>query len=289
MYLCSVFNLLKFILKFFLLAYLIFLKVGFWDTHKLPEVYYSSVVKSLLHFLIYWLSLNLIFRFLQLIYRRRKKQGDKYSDNVILGLQNIYILLSMFGVLVMVIGFFGIEFSQLLTAVSIVAAAIAIISKELVMDIMAGINLAFSHDLAIGDYVKIGSHKGRVVDINIYKTILHSEDDDIIYIPNSKVYFNDFINYTQKEIRKYNIDFSIHTDSFVPLSQMQKILDEVIGQYYEYMDLGSEKLKIVGINKEEITYKIQYQLNQVNPPIADEIRSKLMKAIVEKINHFKDQ
>ena len=85
--------------------------------------------------------------------------GDRYSDNVIGGLQNIYYILSVIGLVIMIIGFFGIEFNKLLTALSIVAAAIAIISKEIIADILCGISITFSRDIAIGDYVKIGEAK----------------------------------------------------------------------------------------------------------------------------------
>ena len=121
-------KIIKFIVKIILLFYLIFLKEGFLDHQKLPPIFYTPVAISIIHFLIFFLSVNIIIRFAQMIYRKRKHQGDKYSDNVIIGLQNIYYLLMVMAVIVMIIGFFGIEFSKLLTAISIVAAAIAIMT-----------------------------------------------------------------------------------------------------------------------------------------------------------------
>ncbi|MFN8329952.1 MAG: mechanosensitive ion channel [Saprospiraceae bacterium] len=105
---------------------------------------------------------------------------------------------------------FGVEPRELITGLSILAASIAIITKDIAPDIICGIQISFSKDLAIGDYVKIGDQKGNVVDINISKIILQNENDDEIYIPNSKAYFSEMINYTKKEIRKYNLEFAIH-------------------------------------------------------------------------------
>ena len=272
-------KLVRFLVKIACLIYLIFLKEGFLDNQKLPPIFYTPIAISIIHFLIFFLALNLIIRFTQMIYRKRKRKGDKYSDNVIIGLQNIYYLLMVMAITVTIIGFFGIEFSKLLTALSIVAAAIAIISKEFVSDIIAGMSITFSKELSIGDYVKVGEYKGRVIDINLHKIVLHHDDDDIIYIPNSKAYNDDIINYTQKEIRKFNVDFAINSELNIPLSALQVTIHRVLLRYNDSIVLDSEKLKVINILKDEIRYKLQFKLNQMNPILAEQIKSENREAI----------
>ena len=272
-------KLVKFLFKIVCLIYLIFLKEGFLDNQKLPPIFYTPIAISIIHFLIFFLAVNLIIRFTQMIYRKRKRKGDKYSDNVIIGLQNIYYLLMVMAITVTIIGFFGIEFSKLLTALSIVAAAIAIISKEFVSDIIAGMSITFSKELSIGDYVKVGEYKGGVIDINLHKIVLHHDDDDIIYIPNSKAYNDDIINYTQKEIRKFNVDFAINSELNIPLSALQVTIHRVLLRYNDSIVLDSEKLKVINILKDEIRYKLQFKLNQMNPILAEQIKSEIREAI----------
>ncbi len=281
-------KLIKFIFKLLLLAGLTAFKHG--ELGILSEFKWlsSSVTRFVLNFAIFWLSLNIIIRMIQLIYRKRKKYGDKFSDNVIVGLQNIYYLFGFAGLIIMILGLLGIEPKELITGLSIIAASIAIITKELAMDIICGIQISFSKDLAIGDYVKIGEQKGRVIDINITKIILQNVNDDIIYIPNSKAYFSELINYTQKEIRKYNVDFSIHPNHTIPLETLHQIFKEVLKEYIEFLDSNEQSLRIEGISNDEIRYKIQYKLNQVNPKVAEEIKSKLMNALINKIHHVQN-
>lgn len=280
-------RILKFIFKLILFIFLIILKEGFFDTLKLPPAFYTPIGRSLFHFIIFWLIVNITIRFAQFIYRKRKKLGHRYSDNVIIGLQNIYYLLTGTGFIVMILGFFGIEFSKLLTSLSIIAASIAIISKELVNDVLCGIFFSFSKEVAIGDYVRIGDFKGRVVDINIYKIVLHNDDDDIIYFSNSKAYFSDIVNYTQKKIRKYVVEFAVHNQFDIPIKDLEDILNNNLNKYSEYIDFGNETLKIIGIAKDEIKYKIHFKLNQVNPKIAEDIKSKIMEDIISKIHNSK--
>ncbi len=116
---------LRFLFKGLLLIILIALRNGFGSELLKSLVENSSIINPLLNFLIYWSVVNLIIRFSQFVYRKRKKYGHKYSDNVISGLKNIYYLLIGIGVVIMVLGFLGLEPIQLLTSISIVAAAIA--------------------------------------------------------------------------------------------------------------------------------------------------------------------
>jgi len=64
-------------------------------------------------------------------------------------------------------------------------------------------------------------------------------------------------------------------------------LNNNLNKYSEYIDFGNETLKIIGIAKDEIKYKIHFKLNQVNPKIAEDIKSKIMEDIISKIHNSK--
>ncbi len=199
---------LRFLLKVVCLLLLLAVKDGLGSEFVKSLLENSKIIAPVLNFATFWLVINIIIRFSQFIYRKRKKEGHKFSDNVIVGLQNIYYMLSGFGVFVMFLGFFGLDFKELLTALGLVAAGLAIISKELFMDIICGINFSFSKDLAIGDYVQIGNHEGQVVDLNIHKIVLKNHNV-FINIPNSKAYFSDIKNYSHRTHPCYQFELNL--------------------------------------------------------------------------------
>jgi small-conductance mechanosensitive channel len=270
---------IRFIAKVILLAILIALRYGLGSELLKSIVESSNFIKPLLGFLIFLTSINLIIRFSQFIYRKRKKYGHKYSDNVISGLQNIYYLLTAVGVTFMVLGFFGLEPKELLTAISIVAAAIAIISKEQVTDIICGINISFSRDLAIGDYVRLGDQKGIVIDINIHKIVLLNDNDDVIYISNTKAYYSDIVNYTQKEIRKHNLDFSVATAVPVSKKELQDHIFAILEEYKTEVEVNSHNFKIISIEKDSVRYKLQFKMYQINLATELEIKAKILEEV----------
>src|SRR5690625_5775300 len=78
------------------------------------------------------------------LFRSRKKQlSDHTSDNVILGLKNIYYLFFATGIFISLLPFFDVEFITFFTTVSIVAPATAIITREYLAAIISGIMLSF--------------------------------------------------------------------------------------------------------------------------------------------------
>ncbi|HMX87239.1 MAG TPA: mechanosensitive ion channel [Saprospiraceae bacterium] len=274
-------RILTFVLKLILLGAFMLLKEGKPSEIAGNAFFMHPTVKLALQFLIFWLTVNIIIRFLQFIYRKRKKYGNKYSDNVIVGLQNIYYMISSVALIITILAFFGVEPKELITGLSILAASIAIITKDIALDIICGIQISFSKDLAIGDYVKIGDQKGTVVDINISKIILQNENDDVIYIPNSKAYFSEMINYTKKEIRKYNLEFAIHSSQNLNNEMIRQLVFNVFENFSTYLDEQSEVIKVISVSGNEIKYKVQFKLNQVNPLIADQIKAGIMEAIVK--------
>ena len=159
-----------------------------------PPLADKPYISILITFFIFLLSLRVIVRLLSWWYRRRKNMPPDKNDNVIYGLSNLYFLLVVMVSILTVLSLMGIDYRELFTSLSIVAAAIAIISKDFITEIISGLVISFSRKLNTDDYVKIGENKGKIIDIDLYKTMLLNEDDDVIILPNSKVFSSEIIN-----------------------------------------------------------------------------------------------
>ena len=228
----------RYILRFLLLGLLLFLNKVL-DANKIYLDHLYSFLHSIVEFLILLTIVNIVAALLIMVYRLRKNIPYKFTDNVINGINNLYYLIVTFGVIMMILGFWGIDFKSLLTSLSIVAAAIAIISKDYVSGIISGIIISFSKEINIDDYVKIGENKGKILDINLSKTTLLNDDDDIIYLPNEKVYMSEIINYTKKEIKKVSIDFELGIKYHTTIEQLENSLAESLKDFHQYIEPNS--------------------------------------------------
>jgi small-conductance mechanosensitive channel len=233
-----------------------------------------------INFLIFALGFNLLIIFLSFVYRRRQKLKFGKRDNVIIGMDNIYILVMSCAIVITLLSFFGIEPKSLLTGLSIVAAAIAIIFRDFIANIIAGIAISFSDEVSIGDYVKIGSNKGLVSDITISRLAILNDDDDLIFIPNIMLFDTEVINYTKKGIRKVNIEFEMKIEYLDTIEHLEHDLIESLQDYRTYIEDDSFRLKIVQILKDSLHLKFYFVLNEVNPEMEKQIRKKTARRVV---------
>ena len=170
--------------------------------------------------------------------------------------------------------FFGIDVFTLLTSMSIVAVAFAIISKEFINDLIVGVYNSFSEDFEIGDYVKIDGQKGKILEIGLLKLKLHDDNDVIVFIPNGKAYSNEIVNYTKRDIRQMNIDFQLDIKFVKNIELLEQELIKTLEIYAQYIVENSYNLKIVEVKKDYLDFKFQYQLNLMDRNLQISIRRK---------------
>jgi small-conductance mechanosensitive channel len=249
----------------------------------------GPVVTVILRFLIFLFGASLLVRLLAMIYRSRKHLPYQKRDNVTTGLSNLFLMfIAVYGI-ISVFGLFGISLAHMFTTLSIVAAAIAIISKDFFADIISGIVISFSKEISIDDYVKIGDHRGKIIDINIAKTALLNEDDDIIFLPNSTVFTSDVINYTKKQIKKTSIEFEIPTGSITSIEDLEDQLIQSLIEYHHLIEPNSYYLRVIHIRKDFLALKFQYSLIQFSREMERQIKRKAVRHIVKNISNAKEK
>lgn len=249
----------------------------------------GPVLEVVLHFLIFLFGASLIVRLLAMIYRSRKHLPYQKRDNVTTGLSNVFLMLIVVYGIISVFGLFGISLAHMFTTLSIVAAAIAIISKDFFADIISGIVISFSKEISIDDYVKIGDHRGKILDINIAKTALLNEDDDIIFLPNSTVFTSDVINYTKKQIKKTSIDFEVPTGSISTVEDLEDQLIHSLAEYHHLIEPNSYYLRVIHIRKDFLALKFQYNLIQFSREMERQIKRKAVRHIVKSIANAREK
>ncbi|HSF90275.1 MAG TPA: mechanosensitive ion channel domain-containing protein, partial [Saprospiraceae bacterium] len=142
-------------------------------------------------------------------------------------------------------------------------------------------------EISIDDYVKIGDHRGKILDINIAKTALLNEDDDIIFIPNSTVFTSDVINYTKKQIKKTSIEFEIPTGTINSIEELEDQLILSLVEYHHLIEPNSYYLRVIHIKKDFLSLKFQYNLIQFSREMERTIKRKAVRHIVKNISSAK--
>ena len=265
-----------------LVAVIIYLK--YYNHVTSEKILASQPLRTLLSYVVFFIVIRFFSDLAKYYYSKKNKTKINVKNNIHYGIENITKLLLGVGLLITISGILGIELQTLITSLSIVAAAIAIISKEYINDFLGGINLIFSKDFEINDYVKLEDHKGKIIEINMFKIKILNENDDIVIIPNGKVNSSEIINYTKRDIRLMSIDFQIDIKLISSIELLEKEIISALTSYSEYIEQNSYNLKIVEMKKDYLDLKFQYTLKHIDTDLLRQIRKKTVREIFNYIS-----
>ncbi|MBI9041928.1 mechanosensitive ion channel domain-containing protein [Lutibacter sp.] len=265
------------ILNLLLLVGVIYLKFFNSVTSKLiAEV---NQLQSVLAFIIFYITIHFLSNTAKYFYSKKNKIPKNKKNNVHFGIENIANFTISIGILLMLLSIFGINPTELITSLTIVAAAIALLTKEYIVDFLSGIYLSFSNTFEINDFVKINNQKGKIVEISMLKVHLLNDDDDIVIIPNSKVHYGEIINYTKKDIRLMTIDFQIALKNINNIEQLEKEIIISLQSFKEFIDPKSYKLKVVEMKMDYLDLKFQYTLKKIDMDLQQKIRKRTIREV----------
>lgn len=142
---------------------------------------------------------------------------SRISDQIDEEHQEVLVLagrMTFFGIMILgitvALKIAGIDLTTILAAV---AFGIGFALRDLISNFIAGVMILVSRQFKIGDFLKIGSTMGKVMEIQTRATILKSFDGTKIIVPNSEIFSNVVISTTTNPFRRIEIPLYISYDT----------------------------------------------------------------------------
>jgi len=270
-------RIIKIIISILLLIFFLFLR-----TH--PE-YYSkltnaAIIRTILSLLILLISIRTIIEITIVSTIVGKEMNkNRTRDNILVGLKNLYTIIVVLSVFLVILSLMGLDLKQVFTSLSIVAAAIAIVTKEFIAEIIIGIINGFSSKIEIDDIVEYNDQKGKIVELGLQKITLLTEDDEVLYVANSKFYNADIVNYTKRNIRSMSVDFQMDINKIRSVEELEKKLILACQPMEHYLVPDSYNLKLLKVSKDVIDFKFQYVLKEVRKEIHRQVRRIVLRTV----------
>jgi small-conductance mechanosensitive channel len=236
----------------------------------LEDVYArTELLGRLAHAVYSFLTANILIDVLHnvvvLWYMRKIRQQHEVRGNFVLGINRISAVLNAVFVIIALMLLFKIDPREFITSITIVAAAIALIFRDYITNMISGLLIMFSDQLTIGDRIKLGEHEGKVLDITLANMVLQSEDDDLVLIPNNLFFTATMMNRSAGHSRKVSFEFELP----VSFGGNRELLEEKLKQalsaaQQDAVNMQTFRLKILALQKDHIRYKVQFVLNRQN-------------------------
>ncbi len=261
-----------------------------WRVIDEPAPELLARLRPLLRFVSILLTLNVILGVFGVFYRRHQQLRQNEDDTILLGLRNVYYILTGFVVFAGVIALYGLDLRTVFTTLSIIAAAIAIVTRDVINEVLTGLIMSFARQISVGDYISLGqdnaSHtniKGRIETLTLTKVVLISEDQDLILVPNSKVFSGELVNYTRRMKRRLNISFEVALTGIDTVDNFEASLIEALEPFSELIVPGSHSLRVVGLHKDYAEFKFRYELRGSRETTESDIRRRTSRAVINYI------
>lgn len=227
------------------------------------------------------LLISLVRLLIVFFYVRKNQLKRGVKNNFELGINHIATMLHTLILIASVLLLFEIDPINLITSLSIVAAAIAILSKDYISNMINGMIIMFADELTIGDEIKIGDIKGKIVDITLTNMHIVNDDEDLIYIPNSLIFASQIMNYTKRSVRKVSFDFDMKNEKLKSVVALEKYIVASLAEYKQYIKEDSYSLKIIKINENFSSLKFQFVLHKQSSVREKDIRRIALRNVLK--------
>jgi small-conductance mechanosensitive channel len=171
----------------------------------------GGITKALFIFLFFYVVSWLIRHFLDRLERRQHfEQGSFYAGGRVLH----YIILTIAGIAAL--GSIGLDFSNFALIAGALSVGIGFGLQSVVLNFVSGLILLFESSIRVGDYIELDSGNsdsslmGVVKEIRSRSTLVNTNDNVDVIVPNSELVGNRMINWTLREsTARMRIPFSV--------------------------------------------------------------------------------
>lgn len=267
------------------LIFLIVLQVFYaGDTIVAPFLAKHEILNHIVRALIFLLSANLIFSLGRIIALRiylQQREETKVQPNFVVGIDRIEFLINLFAVLISLMLAFGIQPLEFLTSITIVAAAIALLTKDYITTIANGLIIMFSDQLEIGDKIQIGRHTGFIRDITLINLVLKNDAGEIILIPNTMALSSDVVNFSKNNTHQIIFDSEITSKNEIHLNQLEALLQQILEQYPEVVAKEGAQLNIVERKTENLLIRYQFPIKSGEKLAEVQVKKSINQALID--------
>ena len=120
----------------------------------------------------------------------------------------LYILLG-----IIVLSILNVPMTSIVTIVGTMGVTIGLALKDSLSNVSGGFIILLNRPFEVGDYIETAGASGTVEQIGIFYTTIVTNDNKTAHVPNGTITNCNIVNYSQKELRRLDLEYTISYDS----------------------------------------------------------------------------
>ncbi|MEI8595863.1 mechanosensitive ion channel family protein [Photobacterium sp. Hal280] len=222
-----------------------------WLIDNTPQVLFKVFIFALV---------LLLFRLLKNLTRKVVKRAVA-SPNLKMSqlMQDFFI--SMSGKAVFFLGLLialsqvGLNLAPVLTGFGVAGVIIGFALQDTLSNFASGMMLLIYRPFDVGDFVEAGGVSGKVSHMSLVNTTIRTFDNQIIIVPNSKIWGDTIKNVTHERVRRVDMVFGIgYKDS---IEQAEAILHDIIDNHPAVLRAPEKTIKVHTLNTSSVDFIVR--------------------------------
>ncbi len=132
-------------------------------------------------------------------------------------------------VLVCLVGYLGIDTSAITALITSLGVCVGLAVNGAVANIAGGILIILTRPFKVDDMIEAQGYTGVVQDIHLTNTRIFTGDNKVVYIPNGALSNGNIVNYSENELRRVDLTFSISYNN--DFEQAKAIINKVFSEH----------------------------------------------------------
>jgi len=234
--------------------------------------------------LMLFLTCSILFsigRFSVITVYNRRHAHHKVRSNFVLAINRLTAVLNTTVGIISVMIALGIHPGEFLTSLTIVAMAIAVTFREYITNMISGLIIMFSDQLAIGDRIEVGGHEGRIVDITFSSLVLQDENEDMVTVPNNLVFTSPMVNLSAHRSTLFSVKFELPLDIAVEVDTLEELLYSGFVSHPHLSGDNDLGLKVVEIGKDFVKYRMEMHANSSSSKLHRQLENEVLKEVLK--------
>lgn len=176
------------------------------DTYTMLGQWAFSLVKNILiAFIIYFVGrwlIKWVTRLFTAVLEKNNVERSLYTF-----LTSIIRVVLWFTLIIVIVSVLGIETSSFIALFASAGVAIGMALSGTLQNFAGGVMILLFKPFRVGDYLEAQGYAGTVREIQIFNTIITTNDNQTIIIPNGGLSTGSMKNYTKEPYRRVDLDF----------------------------------------------------------------------------------
>ena len=194
------------------------------ETYSMLGQWALSFCKSLFLAVVVYLVGKCIIKWVTKLVSKMLKKS-KVEPSLASFLKSIVSVVLWFCLIIIIISILGIETSSFIALFASAGVAVGLALSGTLQNFAGGVMLLLFKPFKVGDYIEAQGFQGTVKEIQIFNTIIRTNDSQTIIIPNGGLSTGSLKNYSSEKYRRVDLDF--HFAYGADLEAVKKAINKV--------------------------------------------------------------